>query len=137
MSTQTPSRSPDQQTTDMQATDMQSAPTREMANAQNMSNRQMQQTLSEMQNRMADDRQRTRGNETKPAYRTTEFYIYLAAVGGTLLAADMVGVNAEGVDLFRADNAWFFITLMTIAYLASRGLAKLGSSWRKSDRSDR
>ncbi|MFY1691428.1 hypothetical protein [Plantactinospora sp. WMMB782] len=125
MSTQTPSRQPMGQ----QVTDMQSAPTREMG-AQNISNQQIQQTLSEMQRRMDEPTRRNPGNETKPAWLSTEFYIYLAAVGFTLLAADLVGTDATGVDPFRAQQAWFFITLMTIAYLGSRGLAKLGNAWR-------
>ncbi|WP_460916054.1 hypothetical protein [Plantactinospora veratri] len=132
MSTQTPSRQPMGQ----QVTDMQSAPTREMG-AQNISNQQIQQTLSEMQRRMDEPVRRNPGSETKPAYKTTEFYIYLAAVGGVLLASQLVGRNSVGVDVFRADNAWFFITLLTIAYLGSRGLAKLGSAWRRADRANR
>ncbi|MBE1488607.1 hypothetical protein [Plantactinospora soyae] len=123
MSTQTPSRQP------MSQQDIQSAPTREMG-TQNISNQQIQQTLSEMQRRMDEPVRQRPGNETKPAFLSTEFYIYLAAVGFTLLAADLVGRDASGVDPFRANQAWFFITLMTIAYLGSRGLSKLGNSWR-------
>jgi hypothetical protein len=51
----------------------------------------------------------------------------------TLVASQLVGRNSVGVDVFRADNAWFFITLLTIGYLVSRGLAKAGSAWRSSD----
>lgn len=51
-----------------------------------------------------------------------------------MLAAELVGRNSVGVDVFRADNAWFLITLMTIGYLVSRGLAKLGNSWRHGKR---
>ena len=70
------------------------------------------------------------GTETKPAVLSTEFYIYLAAVGGTLLASYLVGTDASGVDPFRANQAWWLITLLTIAYLGSRGLATVASSWR-------
>jgi hypothetical protein len=72
-----------------------------------------------------------RGTETKPAVKSTEFYIYLAAVAGVLIASQLTGRNSTGVDIFRADNAWFMITLLTIAYLVSRGLSKAGSSWRQ------
>ena len=71
-----------------------------------------------------------RGTETKPAMKSTELYIFLAAVAGVLIASQVAGRNSAGVDIFRADNAWFMITLLTIAYLVSRGLAKAGSSWR-------
>ncbi|MFC0531739.1 hypothetical protein [Phytohabitans kaempferiae] len=78
------------------------------------------------------------GTETKPSVLTTEFWIYLAAVGGVLLASLLVGQNAAGVDTFRAHSAWFMITLLTIGYLGSRGLAKAGSNWRTgAERKDR
>jgi hypothetical protein len=70
------------------------------------------------------------GDETKPSLRTTEFYIYLAAVAGVLLASLLVDRNRAGDDIFRADQAWWFISLLTIGYLISRGLAKAGSLHR-------
>lgn len=74
-----------------------------------------------------------RGTETKPSVRSTEFYVFLAAVAGVLIASQLVGRNSAGVDVFRADNAWFMITLLSIGYLVSRGLAKAGSSWRNAE----
>ncbi|SCL49600.1 hypothetical protein GA0070606_1496 [Micromonospora citrea] len=73
------------------------------------------------------------GTETKPSLRTTEFWVYIAAVIGVLAASQLVGRNSAGVDIFRADNAWFMITLLTIGYLGSRGLAKAGSNWRSGE----
>jgi hypothetical protein len=70
------------------------------------------------------------GGETKHALKTTEFWIYLAAVGAVLLASQLVGRTAFHLDYFRADKAWWFITLLTIGYLISRGLAKMGSNTR-------
>lgn len=70
------------------------------------------------------------GDETKPSLKTTEFYIYLAAVAGVLLASLLVGQNGNGEDIFPADKAWWFISLLTIGYLISRGLAKAGSFYR-------
>ncbi|PWR16865.1 hypothetical protein DKT69_03385 [Micromonospora sicca] len=64
---------------------------------------------------------------TKPSLRTTEFWVYIAAVIGVLAASQLVGKNSVGVDIFGANHAWFFITLLTIGYLGSRGLAKAGS----------
>lgn len=74
-----------------------------------------------------------RGDETKPSPRTTELYIYLASVAAVLLASNLVGKDAAGVDPFRANHAWWLISLLTIGYLVSRGLAKAGSSWRRSE----
>jgi hypothetical protein len=65
--------------------------------------------------------------ETKSSYKTTEFFTYLAAVVGVLLASLLVGTGDGHGDYFRADRAWFFITLLTIGYMVSRGLAKAGS----------
>ncbi|MGK5521984.1 hypothetical protein ACSNN9_21875 [Micromonospora sp. URMC 107] len=73
------------------------------------------------------------GTETKPSLRTTEFWVYIAAVIGVLAASQLVGRNTTGVDIFRADNAWFMVTLLTIGYLGSRGLAKAGSNWRSGE----
>lgn len=78
-----------------------------------------------------------RGTETKPAVKSTEFYIYLLAVLGVLIASLVTGRNAAGQDTFRADEAWWFISLLTIGYLVSRGLSKAGSAWRQSEERSR
>ena len=75
------------------------------------------------------------GDETKPSWKTTELFVYLAAVAGVLLASQLVGdrgVN-DGSDYFAADKAWWYVTLLTIGYLLSRGLAKSGTRSRDAD----
>ena len=74
-----------------------------------------------------------RGDETKPAWKTTELYLYLAAVIGVLIASQVVGSAHNRSDYFTADKAWWYITLLTIGYLVSRGLAKAGSRTRDGD----
>jgi hypothetical protein len=70
------------------------------------------------------------GPETKAAFKTTEFVVYLLAVAGVLIASFLVG-DADGRgDVFLADKAWFYVTLLTIGYMLSRGLAKAGSRAR-------
>ncbi len=61
--------------------------------------------------------------------------MYLAAVAGVLIASNMVGDGAanDGSDYFAADKAWWYITLLTIGYLVSRGLAKSGTRTRDND----
>jgi hypothetical protein len=76
---------------------------------------------------------RPRGDETKPSFKSSELYIYLAAVAAVLIASQAVGTNDNHSDYFRADKAWWFIALLTIGYLVSRGLAKAGSSTRNRD----
>ena len=65
--------------------------------------------------------------ETKAAFKTTEFWVYIAAVVAVLIASDVVGTGANHGDYFRADRAWLYIVILTIGYLVSRGLAKSGS----------
>ena len=67
--------------------------------------------------------------ETKAAYKTTEFIAYVVVFAGILLASFLVKTGQDGqrVDYFRADKAWWYITLLTIGYMVSRGLAKSGS----------
>jgi hypothetical protein len=67
-----------------------------------------------------------RGTETKAAVKTTEFVVYLVAVVGVLLASYLVGDEAGRGDVFLADQAWFYVTLLSIGYMISRGLAKAG-----------
>lgn len=38
-----------------------------------------------------------------------------------------MNTNDNHADYFRADRAWFYIVLLTIGYMVSRGLAKAGS----------
>ena len=74
------------------------------------------------------------GEETKPSFKTTELIVYLLAVIGVLLASQMVGDSGGSRgDVFTADKAWWFITLLTIGYMVSRGLAKSGVRTRDTD----
>jgi hypothetical protein len=52
--------------------------------------------------------------ETKSAYKTTEFIAYLAAVVGVLVASAVVDVTD-----FGAQEAWLYVTLLTIGYMVS------------------
>jgi hypothetical protein len=72
-----------------------------------------------------------RSTETKAAFRTSEFAVYLVAVVGVLAASYLVGDASGRDDVFLADKAWFYVTLLTIGYMISRGLAKAGSPERR------
>ena len=61
--------------------------------------------------------------ETKSSYKTTELIAYVVAVVGVLVASAM----ADEASDFGTQEAWFYITLLTIGYMVSRGLAKAGS----------
>jgi hypothetical protein len=82
-----------------------------------------------------DVRRPRRGEETKPSFKTTELIVYVVAVIGVLIASAVTGDAGtdNGGDVFAADKAWWFITLLTIGYMVSRGLAKAGTPSRDTD----
>ena len=72
--------------------------------------------------------------KTKAAFKTTEFYAYVATFVMILIAGAQIS-EKNNVDAFRADKVWLFITILTVGYMVSRGLAKSGSSepyWKDS-----
>jgi hypothetical protein len=84
---------------------------------------------------VGDLRVRRGGEETKPSFKTTELIVYVLAVIGVLIASAVTGDAGtdNGGDVFAADKAWWFITLLTIGYMVSRGLAKSGVRSRDTD----
>jgi hypothetical protein len=64
--------------------------------------------------------------ETKPAFKTTELIAYVVVAIGVLIASAMVDQNEDGQG-FGADKAWLYVTLLTVGYMVSRGIAKAGS----------
>ena len=72
-----------------------------------------------------DEPVRRLSTETKASFKTTEFFAFLAATIGVLIAAGVVDeANAGG---FGAKQAWLYVTILTVGYMVSRGLAKSGS----------
>src|SRR4051812_2702022 len=66
--------------------------------------------------------------ETKAAFKTTEFWSFVAVVAGILLSAALIkGGDTSGTDEFIARQAWLYVAIVTGAYLIGRGLAKSGS----------
>src|SRR5215207_2890892 len=82
-------------------------------------------------------RVRRLSTETKAAFKTTEFFAYLAVVVGLLIAGNTVEGQEGGADYFAADKVWLYVTLLTIGYMISRGLAKAGSRDPYDDRDAR
>ena len=64
--------------------------------------------------------------ETKAFFKTSEWWTYLAIVIAILIAGNSVEGEEGGSDFFAADKVWLYITLLTIGYMISRGLAKAG-----------
>lgn len=71
-----------------------------------------------------------RSSETKPAYLTTEFYAFIVVSLAVLIAAAVVD-NGEDGQGFGADKAWWYVTLLAVGYMISRGLSKVGSRSRQ------
>ena len=67
--------------------------------------------------------------ETKASFKSTEFFAYLVALVGILIAGAVTTATdyAGSRDVFRADRVWLYVTILTVGYMISRGLAKSGS----------
>jgi hypothetical protein len=76
-------------------------------------------------NGLTDDRPRRLATETKSSFKTSEFFAYVAMVIGVLVAAGVVDEANNGG--FGARQAWLYVTILTVGYMISRGLAKAGS----------
>ena len=70
--------------------------------------------------------------ETKTSFKTTELIAYVVVVLGVLIAAAVTDTSD-----FGPQEAWFYVTLLTIGYMVSRGLAKAGSRDFYDDDADR
>jgi hypothetical protein len=74
-----------------------------------------------------------RAGHRPDGWRTTEFGVFVVVALGNLLASNLVATGDGHGDYFRADKAWFYITLLAIAYIVSRGLAKIGDRAHRDD----
>jgi hypothetical protein len=61
-------------------------------------------------------------SETKASFKTSELVAYVVVSVLVLVAAAIVDKSD-----FGAQEAWFYVSLLTIGYMISRGLAKSGS----------
>lgn len=71
--------------------------------------------------------------ETKSAYKTTEMIAFVVVAVAVLIAAAVSDVRGPGE--FGANDAWRYVTFLTIGYMISRGLAKSGS-WGRGHEED-
>ena len=69
--------------------------------------------------------------ETKASFKTTELVAYVVVAIAVLIAAAVTDVSD-----FGAQEAWFYVTLLTIGYMVSRGFAKSGSRDHFDDNAD-
>jgi hypothetical protein len=82
------------------------------------------------------NRVRRLSTETKAAFKTTEFFAFLAVLAGILIAGAIVDSSDAGG--YGARQVWLYATILTVGYMVSRGLAKSGSrDPYDADRNDR
>jgi hypothetical protein len=65
--------------------------------------------------------------ETKHSSKTSEFYAYVAATVGVLLAGLLTKAGDGHDDRLNAHDTWLIVGILTVGYMISRGLAKSGS----------
>jgi hypothetical protein len=74
--------------------------------------------------------------ETKNFIKTSEWWTYLVMVIAILIAGNAIEAEEGGADFFAADKVWLYVTILTVGYLLSRGLAKSGARDPYWDRPD-
>ena len=67
----------------------------------------------------------TKSTETKAAFKTTELMAFVGMTIAVLIAAAVVDQSDAGG--LGAKQAWLYVTILTVGYMISRGLAKSGS----------
>jgi len=68
-----------------------------------------------------------RETETKASFKTTELIAYLVILLSLLIAGLVTKAGTDADDRFIAKDMWTLITILTVGYMISRGLAKAGS----------
>jgi hypothetical protein len=84
---------------------------------------------------LAAPTRRRRTTETKAAFKTTELMVYVASVVAVLIAGMVLDQSDSGG--LGARQVWLYVTILTVGYMLSRGLAKSGSRdpyWEDDDR---
>jgi hypothetical protein len=74
---------------------------------------------------------RSHADETKAAFKTTEFVAYIAVVAAVLVAG--LVIKGGGTDEFQSPTVWLYVVILTFGYMLSRGIAKSGSRHRDHD----
>ena len=66
-----------------------------------------------------------KSTETKAAFKTTELMAFVGMVIAVLIAGAIVDQSDAGG--LGAKQVWLYVTILTVGYMISRGLAKSGS----------
>ena len=77
--------------------------------------------------RSIGDRARRLVTETKASFKTTELIAYVVILLSLLIAGLVTKAGTDADDRFVANDMWTLVTILTVGYMISRGLAKAGS----------
>ena len=75
--------------------------------------------------------QRRTFTETKLGFKTTEFMLAIAAIVAILIATYVADADLD------ANDGWKYMSWVAVAYIVSRGLAKLGTREPYAERFDK
>jgi hypothetical protein len=70
-------------------------------------------------------------DETKPAFKTTEFMAYIGVLVGVFVAGLLIKGGND--DELKSTSVWLYAVILTFGYMLSRGIAKSGSRHRFTD----
>jgi hypothetical protein len=70
-------------------------------------------------------------DETKAAFKTTEFVAYVAILAGVFIAGLII--KGGDTDELKSPTVWLYAVILTFGYMVSRGIAKSGSRHRYTD----
>ena len=73
--------------------------------------------------------------ETKQAFKTTEFWVYVVLLIGLFIAGAVADADSSSTATaptgdesgFGPEKVWLYAVILTVGYMISRGLAKAGS----------
>ena len=65
--------------------------------------------------------------ETKASFKTSELVAFVVVLIAILIAGNSIEGDGGNADIFAADKVWLYISILTVGYMVSRGLAKSGS----------
>lgn len=73
-------------------------------------------------------RRSSRETETKEAFKTTEFWVFVVILLGLFIAGLVADTgDEEAIDGFGAERVWLYAVILSVGYMISRGIAKSGS----------
>ena len=78
--------------------------------------------------RAADFARSIRTPETKPFFKTSEFLVWALTVLAVLIAGAVEGGD-DGGGGFGATTVWTLVTVISFAYVISRGISKAGQKY--------